>query len=187
MKKKHITILASLLLVLLMCLIPQPHSSAHCASSIPPHMFEAQMFFSRHQFYPNVYAFSDRDERIVRLEFIGKDTMQVANRPQGRKHQSFVFVDVYKTHFAHKYSQRVIVVDRLLYTSRSNRAVAPVARPFHPDDPITDVMSVMPLLAQGDTALVGTDEDVILAGGLLFEINLNEYGIGAQQILKSGK
>ena len=161
--------------------------NAHSVLTVNPHFSYVYEFFRRHQFYPNVYAFSDRAERSVRLEFIGRDTMQVANIPQGKKHQSFVFVDVYKTHFDYQHHQRVIVVDRLLYTSRRNRAAAPMARPFHPDDPITDVMSVMPLLAPGDTAIVGTDEDVILAGGLLFEINLNEYGIGAQQILKSGK
>ena len=161
--------------------------NAHSVLTVNPHFSYVYEFFRRHQFYPNVYAFSDRAERSVRLEFIGRDTMQVANIPQGKKHQSFVFVDVYKTHFDYQHHQRVIVVDRLLYTSRRNRAVAPMARPFHPDDLITDVMSVMPLLAPGDTAIVGTDEDVILAGGLLFEINLNEYGIGAQQILKSGK
>ena len=166
---------------------PHPQMSARCAQSIPPHMSEAFKFFSRHQFYPNVYAFSDRAERSVRLDFIGRDTMQVVNTPQGKKHQSFVFVDVYKTHFDYQHHQRVIVVDRLLYTSRRNRAVAPMTRPFHPDDLITDVMSVMPLLAPGDTAIVGTDEDVILAGGLLFEINLKEYGTGAQRILKSRK
>ena len=166
---------------------PHPQMSARCAQSIPPHMSEAFKFFSRHQFYPNVYAFSDRAEHNVRLEFIGRDTMQVANRPQGKKHQSLVFVDVYKTHFDHKHHQRVIVVDRLLYTSRRDLAAAPVARPFHPDDPVADVMSVMPLLAPGDTALMGYDWDVILAGGLLFEINLKEYGIGAQRVLKSGK
>ena len=150
-------------------------------------MGEAFDFFSLHQYYPNVYAFSDRDERNVRLEFIGRDTMQVANRPQGKKHQSLVFVDVYKTHFDHRNHQRVIAVDRLLYTSRRDHAAAPMARPFHPDDPVADVMSVMPLLAPGDTALMGYDWDVILAGGLLFEINLKEYGIGAQRVLKSGK
>ncbi|MBQ7691326.1 MAG: hypothetical protein IJT30_09095 [Muribaculaceae bacterium] len=150
-------------------------------------MSDAVSFWLRHQFYPNVYAFSDRAGRDVRLEFIGKDTMQVVNHPQGGMYKSLEFIDVYKTHFDYCHHQRVIVINRLLYTSRRNRAAAPVARPFHLDDPMADVMSVMPLLAPGDTALVGTDEDVILAGGLLFEINLKEYGAGAKRILKNGK
>lgn len=187
MKYYRITILVSLLLVLLMCLTVYPHLLAHGTRSIPPHMSDAVSFWLRHQFYPNVYAFSDRAGRDVRLEFIGKDTMQVVNHPQGGMYKSLVFIDVYKTHFDYCHHQRVIVIDRLLYTSRRNRAAAPVARPFHLDDPMADVMSVMPLLAPGDTALVGIDEDVIVAGGLLFEINLKEYGAEAKRILKNGK
>ena len=134
-------------------------------------------FNSQFGFIPFRYCFHDNDKRFLFLDFLGKNTLQISNKPQ-KDRKNLSFTDVYKFHLdtlyrQSKYSTHIImvyvIIDKLIYTDTDITECKQVVKPFH-DDRFETSMSVFGTIENDTIRIVQPGQEAMYVGKAFFSI-----------------